>query len=410
MADNIVKAGYLKAIDEDTNTEVLTQFIPPIPSNGDLGGISEEQLKQITKNQNELVYQDEYIDCTEQYVTKKGIYNRKTGAYIANDYASATDLISVNEGDIFAISCSYAFDNCGIAEFDDSGVFKASKLAQTDDTASTYTKAIDYIYTVPSGVAKVGFSSYPAGISTNANRQALLIKKVKTLKEQVTINTDDLKEIRKSWLYGKTLYIDGDSIARGVGANNKGYGELLAEKYNMTVSNHAEDGGCIGNVSGKHCAADSVVTNYNGEDIVILDGGFNDCGSSVSMGKLSDDVTKPYTENPTSVTFIGGMELAFQHIISINPSAKIFFLIPHKILRSFTINRGTLGYTFQHYVNAIKMVCERYGVEVLNIFEDVTMLTYIDVFKQYTYKQDGIHPTLEGYNKYYMPYIERKVA
>lgn len=52
MADNIVKAEYLKAIDEDTNTEVLTQFIPPAPSNGDLGGITQEEYEKLLNSAN----------------------------------------------------------------------------------------------------------------------------------------------------------------------------------------------------------------------------------------------------------------------------------------------------------------------------------------------------------------------
>lgn len=47
MADNIVKAEYLKAIDEDTNAEVLTQFIPPEPLGTDRGGITQEEYEKL---------------------------------------------------------------------------------------------------------------------------------------------------------------------------------------------------------------------------------------------------------------------------------------------------------------------------------------------------------------------------
>lgn len=55
MADNIVKAEYLKAIDEDTNTEVLTQFIPPEPLGTDRGGITKQELEQIDRNYNPIL-------------------------------------------------------------------------------------------------------------------------------------------------------------------------------------------------------------------------------------------------------------------------------------------------------------------------------------------------------------------
>lgn len=54
MADNIVKAEYLKAIDEDTNTEVLTQFIPPEPLGTDRGGITKQELEQIEQNKKDV--------------------------------------------------------------------------------------------------------------------------------------------------------------------------------------------------------------------------------------------------------------------------------------------------------------------------------------------------------------------
>lgn len=54
MADNIVKAEYLKAIDEDTNTEVLTQFIPPEPDETDRGGITKQELEQIEQNKKDI--------------------------------------------------------------------------------------------------------------------------------------------------------------------------------------------------------------------------------------------------------------------------------------------------------------------------------------------------------------------
>lgn len=40
-----VKAEYLNAIDKATGETKEIQFIPPAPSGGDLGGISQEKLE-----------------------------------------------------------------------------------------------------------------------------------------------------------------------------------------------------------------------------------------------------------------------------------------------------------------------------------------------------------------------------
>lgn len=49
-----VKAEYLNAIDKATGETKEIQFIPPAPSDGDLGGISEEELAQITTNKEKI--------------------------------------------------------------------------------------------------------------------------------------------------------------------------------------------------------------------------------------------------------------------------------------------------------------------------------------------------------------------
>ena len=53
MADR-VKAEYFNAKDKATGEMKKIQFIPPAPSGGDLGGISEEELTQITTNKEKI--------------------------------------------------------------------------------------------------------------------------------------------------------------------------------------------------------------------------------------------------------------------------------------------------------------------------------------------------------------------
>lgn len=225
-----------------------------------------------------------------------------------------------------------------------------------------------------------------------------------------------LSELRKaqptdirttSQLYGKTLYADGDSIAYGAGAGGVSYVDLLATKYNMTLDKQAVSGGTMAYVANKHCIANSVVSHYDGQDFVILDGGFNDLGSSVPIGALPTSVEQPLTPSPDTATFIGALQVAFQHIMNTNPTAKIWFLIPHRINKSYTKTTGTLGLTFQDYVDAIRLVCNRYGVEILDVYDNVNFNTYLDIYKPYTSNSDMVHPTLDGYQNFYMPYIEK---
>lgn len=50
----VVKAEYLVTQDSESGEEQNVKFVPPVPSDGDLGGISKEDSEQITKNKNDI--------------------------------------------------------------------------------------------------------------------------------------------------------------------------------------------------------------------------------------------------------------------------------------------------------------------------------------------------------------------
>lgn len=50
----VVKAEYLVAKDSESGEEQNVKFVPPAPSDGDLGGISKEDSEQIRKNKNDI--------------------------------------------------------------------------------------------------------------------------------------------------------------------------------------------------------------------------------------------------------------------------------------------------------------------------------------------------------------------
>lgn len=51
---DIGKAAFLNVKNKDTGEIEKKTLIPPAPSDGDLGGISEEELVQITKNKEKI--------------------------------------------------------------------------------------------------------------------------------------------------------------------------------------------------------------------------------------------------------------------------------------------------------------------------------------------------------------------
>ena len=347
-------------------------------------------------------YQNNWVDHTNDYIMSNGFYNRSTGQFMAYEHCESTPQQLVSEGDKFCVTLSYALDTCGIVEYDDSNNVLRTLLCDTDETREEYHIVHDYVYTVPKGVSKIAFSSFPISGADNDKLQKLIIKRLKTVKDELLFKSN-------ASLYGKSMFYDGDSIAYGVD-NGVGFGDLLAKKYNMTYDKFAISGATIANYQNgtRHNISTSVCTNMNKQyDIALLEGGYNDFGNGITIGKLPDS-QYPYSSNPDDTTVVGAMEKMFQYIQKNYPRTKIYFLMIHKVNRTF-VKPEASGYTFFDYYNAIINVCERYGVEVIDLFKNSGFVTYFDEHKLFTVNNDGLHPTVDGYNTFYIPYIEKQL-
>ena len=216
-------------------------------------------------------------------------------------------------------------------------------------------------------------------------------------------------------LKGKTLYLDGDSITFGAGYNG-GYGKLLADKYGSVNTNNAVTGATLAtgttysDGSPRHYISESVVSSVNRQyDYMILSGGFNDYGNNVPIGTLSN-VKFSFTNPVANDNVIGALETMFRHILQNYPTTKVFYLITHKVNRC-TTEPNSIGKTMQDYVNAIKSVCERYSIPIINIWEESRMITvYDNIANTYTNNSDRVHPNELGYKEFYLPVIERKLG
>ena len=226
--------------------------------------------------------------------------------------------------------------------------------------------------------------------------------------------SNEVNSVKEGKLKGKTLYLNGDSITFGAGFTG-GYGKLLADKYGCINTNNAATGGTLasgttyGDGTPRHYIANNVVDTVNKQyDYMILSGGFNDYGNNVPIGTLSN-ANFAFTNPVTTNNVIGALESMFRHILQNYPTTKVFYLITHKVNRS-TTEPNTIGKTMQDYVNAIKSVCERYSIPVINIWEESRMLTvYDNIANTYTNSSDRVHPNELGYKEFYLPVIEKEL-
>ena len=198
-------------------------------------------------------------------------------------------------------------------------------------------------------------------------------------------------------LHNKIIALDGDSIAYGSGGTG-GYGKIIADRNNMTYENKAVNGATVtaetysSGTKERHWISRSITGMRVDADYIILDGGVNDASLGVPIGS----VTTGYTATLDDTTFCGALESTCKTLHARFPGKKIGYVIVHKMTDSFP-----------PYYEKIKQILEKWGIPYVDLYNNVAPLNYIPYMKNtYTTNGDGWHPTVEGYEKFYVDKIE----
>lgn len=193
-------------------------------------------------------------------------------------------------------------------------------------------------------------------------------------------------------LSGKIIAVTGDSICRGVGNNNNGYAEIIAENNGMTVQNLSAGGATVATGTGQAGIISTSVGSLRSDaDYIILEGGVNDPDFNVSLGTL----TSGYTATLTTTTFAGGFEYMLKSALERFPGKKIGYVFVHKC-----------GNFTDSWYSIAKQACEKWGIPYCDLNTQAPPLGYITALANaYTSSGDGFHPNADGYNAYYVPKI-----
>ena len=106
-----VKAKYLTSIDEDTGQQVNVQFVPPEPSGGDLGGITEEERSMIHSGSDiseSYIYKGKIlVSCGDSILAGWG-WQEGTGFFqpLKEKYTNATWINKAESGANMAVTTS----------------------------------------------------------------------------------------------------------------------------------------------------------------------------------------------------------------------------------------------------------------------------------------------------------------
>ncbi len=205
--------------------------------------------------------------------------------------------------------------------------------------------------------------------------------------------------------YAYNLYSDGDSISYGTGSYGYSYAAIFAENHNMALTNNGVGGGTLASsVNGRYHIAESVIKNINDSyDYIFFDGGANDFACNAPLGKITAGTENQFDMNTTC----GALESMLSYTKKTCKNSKIYFISVHKIYDDS--KKNLLGLNYNAYRVAIESICRKYNVPVIDCYNNPFDFSYTFKKNGVFPKGDKIHPTEEGYKRFYMPVIEKAV-
>ena len=326
-----------------------------------------------------------------------------------------TKLIKIEGGKSYKYpsnSSSYGSNFPNYAVYDLSGNFVKVKRATTEGAFEILTEESDCFVSVNIGSSVKQREAFMFAEKSQYPETYQPYRKL--LKGGLYVSQDAIS----SPLFGKILAVDGDSICAGAGYKG-GYGKIIAERNGMTLENLGVGGGTIAaetyskNGEARHWICRSVAMLREDADYILVEGGVNDPGNTVSMGSL----TYGYNEELDDTTFYGAFESMLKTLITRFAGKKIGYIAVHKMTRQFSSIKKNGE---NNYYHAAKECCDKWGVPFLDLNDEVPAFGLFPnegelaaVCNAYTAPSssnpnvgDGWHPNEEGYKKYYCDKIE----
>ena len=202
---------------------------------------------------------------------------------------------------------------------------------------------------------------------------------------------------------GKKVTCVGDSITAGSGTT-KTYWSILYDTLELeSMTGMGVAGSCVSATSDYKTGNSPLINRYKSipdSDIITIYMGTNDYGHETPMGTIDD------TED---VSFYGALNVIIPGIQKAHPDALLAWITPthrygfgtSKILgTAFTYDYlpNGRGYSLNDYVDAIKEVCEKYDVPVIDLFTLSGMDPSLSEVRT-QYMPDGLHPNAAGHEK-----------
>lgn len=208
----------------------------------------------------------------------------------------------------------------------------------------------------------------------------------------------------------KTMVCVGDSITAGSGTTET-YWAMLKDILGLSkMTGMGVGGSCVSAQSDYGTGNSPLINRYKNipeADLITIFMGTNDWGHETPLGTIEDT---------TDVSFYGALNVIIPGLMTMYPNARIIWITPmhrygfgtSKILgTAFTYDHvaNGRGCTLKDYVDAIKDVCGRYSIPIIDLYSMSGLHPSIAAHKS-TYMPDGLHPNKAGHEK--MAYLISK--
>ena len=264
--------------------------------------------------------------------------------------------------------------------------------------------------TMYSGIAEIPSNAIYMEFSvSNANNDS----SVTVMYSNIESNQKRIEILEKDPLYGKKITCTGNSITAAIhSVPGHGYVEQIADAHGMTVDNHAIWGAIIPQ---GHPRASGDVTDIGwihgtlddmdaGADIVIMSGSINDC-EYYNDASFLGEITGDFSSELDSTTFYGALEDMCKKALQKWAGKPIIYVIEHRM----TLDNTTYGQFYLKLHKAIIEVMNKWGISIVDLFNDCPSLNYNNSYREKYTTGDGTHPNYEGYEKFYVPRVYAEI-
>ena len=316
-------------------------------------------------------------------------------------------------------------DDPGVSAYDGQAVFTLAKNRGIISTysVSDYEKPVTRIFAARTMVAAFNYPKRSVGdISDISSSQSDLDtlayygyfepdKNDRLFPDRELSSSDYNRIVTEMEIYrqlcGKTVVTFGDSIMYGAGNNNRGIGDIVAEKYGMRCYDYSYPGAVMGYYSNKSHIPDQIRKAVNAgrkPDLILLNGGTNDYSHSVPMGSF----TSGYDMSDTvESSFTGGFEKSMWLINSAWKNTPVIYIRSHNTKLGIDSLESSFG------DRGIE-IAEKWHAASIDLYNGSSMNAEIQwICDRYTFNDpdydptgcDSIHPTALGYAVFYIPPI-----